>query len=179
MEDFFSLAKARRSTREYSEEGVPREKIGKILEAGTWAPSSMNRQPCRFAVLDSPEKIKLASSEIRRLKKEAGEEMRRAHLPDPVFYSAPCVIFICVEKPKKAPDMMDAGLCAQNCLMQAQDMGLSTCPIGNSAVLERSDEAKEKLGIPKDWEIMVGICIGHGKGEAEERPREKAEVRFL
>lgn len=41
----------RRSVRDYLEKPVPGELIKKIIEAGVWAPSGLNNQPWRFAVV--------------------------------------------------------------------------------------------------------------------------------
>jgi nitroreductase len=43
----------RRSIRRYRRELVQREIIQAILEAATWSPSAHNRQPWRFAVIES------------------------------------------------------------------------------------------------------------------------------
>src|SRR6218665_1554909 len=38
----------RRSIRRYTDEAVSDEAVRLILEAGIWAPSGLNNQPCRF-----------------------------------------------------------------------------------------------------------------------------------
>ena len=43
----------RRSIRKYTAAPVTREDVHEILDAGRWAPSGKNNQPCRFLVVRS------------------------------------------------------------------------------------------------------------------------------
>ncbi|OBA05034.1 NAD(P)H nitroreductase [Bacillus subtilis] len=60
--DFMEIMKGRRSIRNYDPTvKISKEEMTKILEEATTAPSSVNAQPWRFLVIDSPEgKEKLA-----------------------------------------------------------------------------------------------------------------------
>ncbi|MBT2625451.1 nitroreductase family protein [Bacillus sp. HU-1818] len=60
--DFMEIMKGRRSIRSYdSSVKISKEEMTEILEEATTAPSSVNAQPWRFLVIDSPEgKEKLA-----------------------------------------------------------------------------------------------------------------------
>ena len=51
--------RSRRSTRIYAKEPVERDKIEKIIEAGRFAPTGGNRQPIRYVVAHTPEKIEM------------------------------------------------------------------------------------------------------------------------
>lgn len=52
--DIFETIKTRRSIRQFTDEPVPDEVIDTIIEAGTWAPSGLNNQPWKFAVIKDP-----------------------------------------------------------------------------------------------------------------------------
>ena len=53
----------RRSTRKFNDEPVTREELDKILQAALLAPTSMNRKPCNFMVVERKETLKdLANS---------------------------------------------------------------------------------------------------------------------
>ncbi|MDU3351378.1 MAG: nitroreductase family protein [Clostridium sp.] len=47
-----SIVNKRQSIRRFNEKEVEVEKINKIIEAGMLAPSSKNKQPWRFVILD-------------------------------------------------------------------------------------------------------------------------------
>ena len=45
--------KGRRSVRSFTDEPVSKEEVQAILEAGTWAPTGMNRQPWKFVIIEN------------------------------------------------------------------------------------------------------------------------------
>jgi len=47
----------RRSTRKFNDEPVTREELDKILQAALLAPTSMNRKPCNFMVVERNETL--------------------------------------------------------------------------------------------------------------------------
>ncbi len=53
--DIFELISTRRSIRKFTDEPVPDQAIDRIIEAGTWAPSGLNNQPWKFAVIKDNE----------------------------------------------------------------------------------------------------------------------------
>src|SRR3954452_6434382 len=62
---------SRRSIRRYRPDPVARDLIESLLQAAIWAPSAHNRQPWRFAVVDSAErKEELARAMGARLRRD-------------------------------------------------------------------------------------------------------------
>src|SRR4051812_9187688 len=65
----------RRSIRRYRPDPVPRGVIETVLQAAIWAPSAHNRQPWRFAVVDSDErKLALAQAMGARLRRDLAND---------------------------------------------------------------------------------------------------------
>ncbi|MFA4834271.1 MAG: nitroreductase family protein [Patescibacteria group bacterium] len=176
--NFLELAKLRRSVRQYRQEKIPRDQIEKIIETGIWAPSAFNEQPIKFFVLEDPAKIKLAGEKIREIRTKAGENIWRKELPDPTFYQAPVVIFLCVSEPKNKYALADAALACQNCLLEAREMDLATVIVGQATLLEESPGVKKELGIPNNWEILLSFCLGKTDSFPEAPERKKPEVIF-
>lgn len=59
--DFLELIKTRRSTRRFKPDPVPENLLDAVLEAGTYAPTGMNRQsPVIIAVSDKKYREKLS-----------------------------------------------------------------------------------------------------------------------
>ena len=57
--EFYNLIRARESVRDYDPQKlVSNDVLHRILEAGRLAPSAANRQPWKFVVVSSPEKLK-------------------------------------------------------------------------------------------------------------------------
>ncbi len=61
MSELLDTILRRRSTRKYTGEAVPEEKLEKILEAGLLVPTSRNRKPCEFYVVRNREILKKLS----------------------------------------------------------------------------------------------------------------------
>ena len=59
--------KGRRSVRAYTNESVSKEQIETVLEAGTWAPTGMHREPWKFIVIEDKQLIKYVSDETKLL----------------------------------------------------------------------------------------------------------------
>ena len=75
------LIRTRRAIRRFTDQAVPEELVGEILEAGRWAPSPANLQPTRFIwVRDAAVK--------ERLQGLARDMVSVAHLAEAQFIKA-------------------------------------------------------------------------------------------
>ncbi len=64
----------RRSTRKFNEEKVTRKQLDKILQAALLAPTSMNRKPCSFMVVERKETL----NELSQSKNHGADLIRGA-----------------------------------------------------------------------------------------------------
>ena len=55
--EFMDVLLKRRSTRKFNTEPITKEELDYILKAGLLAPSSMNRKPINFLVVERPETL--------------------------------------------------------------------------------------------------------------------------
>ena len=55
--EFMDVLLKRRSTRKFSDEKITKDELDKILKAGLLAPSSMNRKPVNFLVVERKETL--------------------------------------------------------------------------------------------------------------------------
>ena len=68
--DFLDLLLKRRSVRNFTDENISKEDLNLILQAGLLAPTSRNRKPCNFLVVENKETLKKLSKA-----KESGSAM--------------------------------------------------------------------------------------------------------
>jgi nitroreductase len=129
---------------------VSKEDLTSILEAGRWAPSASNLQPWRFSVVTRGEQLHTAIVE------QSMSGFNAAWVPN-----ASSVIFISV--PAITQDgnaypiaWFDAGLAAQNMMIQAQALGLATHPISGY----NHEVVTELLGLEKDRNSIAAIVLG-------------------
>ncbi len=68
--DLIDLMLKRRSVRKFKDENISKENLDKILQAALLAPTSRNRKPCNFLIVENKETLKKLSKA-----KDTGAEM--------------------------------------------------------------------------------------------------------
>lgn len=170
----------RRSLRRYTQESVPHALITTILEAGRWAPSAHNRQPWRFAVIESQgAKQSLARAMGSRLQ----QDLEADGVPQEVITkdvdrsydrltSAPVlvVLFLSMQDMDTYPDhsrmtneyimaVQSVAMAGQNMLLAAHDAGLGACWM--CAPLFCPDVVRNTLNLPDDWQAQGVLTLGY------------------
>jgi F420 biosynthesis protein FbiB-like protein len=197
--DFLDLVRARRSIRRYRETRVERSLIEKVLEAACWAPSAHNRQPWRFAIVESSEKkraLALAMGERLRadlerdgmaqdfIERDAARSYRR-------ITGAPVVVVVCVTmrdmdkyadlRRSQAEHLMatqSVAMATQNMLLAAHAVGLGACWM--CAPLFVPETVREVLELDADWEPQALVTLGYPAEEKEKgRSALASSARFL
>ncbi len=150
--ELWEAIKKRRSIRSFQDRDVEEEKILKMIEAATWAPSAGNVQPWEFVVVRNPE--------IRKKLAEAAYNQR-------FIEKAPVDIVVVADERRSAYAYGDRGrtlyciqdtaAAIQNMLLVATEMGLGTCWVG--AFNEQA--VKELLGIPFGCRPVAIIAVGY------------------
>lgn len=172
--------KGRRSVRAYTTEPVAEKQIQEVLEAGTWAPTGMQRQPWRFIVIENKELIKYVSEETKALVKQMMPPLAKQFSTDAdvVCYNAPVLILVCTEKDPQWENvnLLDSVLAAQNMFLKAYELGLGTCYMGFVNFLNRNPVALKKIGVPDNCQMQVPFILGHPKTKQGAGKRDKPNV---
>lgn len=147
----------RRSVRKFKPDAVPTELLDKILEAGTFAPTSMGMQkPIIIAVTDK----KMRDEISRQNAKIIGDESK-----DP-FYGAPVILVVAVEK---SPNAVYDGSCVMsNLLNAAHACGLGSCWIHRAKEEFESELGKDllkKIGVKGEYVGVGHVALGYVDGE--------------
>lgn len=148
----------RRSVRDFTDERVSEQDIGKLLDAAMSAPSARNQQAWEFVVVDDPEVIGVLS--------EASPYAK------PVGRAPLCIVPLGVSSDMTVPQMwqQDMGAATENILLMAASLGLGTCWIGIAPVEERMDAVRRAVGCPQDRLPFCLIAVGYPKQPLAERP---------
>lgn len=171
--------KGRRSVRAYTEEPVAKEQIEAILEAGTWAPTGMDRQPWRFIIIEDKKLIKLVSDETKELVKKAMPTLAAQYNTErDVCYNAPVLVLVCTEKDPQWSNvnLLDSVLAAENMFLKAYELGLGTCYMGFVNLLNSKPDVLRKIGVPENCDMMVPLIIGHPKTKQASGKRRKPNI---
>ena len=149
--EVLSAIAARRSCRAYLPEQIKPEELQAETEAGTWAPTGMNRQsPIIVVVQDKETRDKLSAMNAAVMGNNG----------DP-FYGAPTVLVVLADR-NMSTHVEDGSLVLGNLLLAASSIGLGSCWINRAKEVFDTEEGKallRKWGLDADRYRGIGNCI--------------------
>lgn len=186
----------RRAVRKYISKPVPKYLIEQVIDAGRMAPSAINKQPWKFYVLNDSETLKILSKEIMKAAAKRilhtglkgilktvkdslhfANGMKFIEEDDPVFHGAPVAIFITGSKDNEWASL-DIGMCAQNMMLAAKELGLESCPVGLAKFVEQT-KSFPKLKIPGSEQVHLAVIIGYGDETPEIHERKTDNAIYI
>ncbi len=166
MNEVLEIIKKRRSCRNFKSDMLPDDIIRQICEAGTYAPTGMNRQsPVIIAVKDQALRDKLSAMNAEIMGKENF---------DP-FYHAPVILIVLADK-NVPTHVYDGALVMQNLMLAAESLDIASIWIHRAKEEFDSEEGKailKELGIEGDYEGIGHCAIGYAAAEANAAPPRK------
>jgi coenzyme F420-0:L-glutamate ligase / coenzyme F420-1:gamma-L-glutamate ligase len=180
-EDIHLFLRSRRSVRRFKPDPVPVPVIERILETATFAPSSHNLQPWRFAVVTtSVVRARLGQALTAKMRADMGtagasesEIEARAERSRRRLDEAPVVIMLCRDRKAVRVDDREEALmaiqsvagCGLQLLLAAHAEGLG----GNWICwpLYAQEAAREALHLPSNWEPQAMFFLGYADGESK------------
>jgi len=147
----------RRSVRNFLPEPVPDDAIREIIRAGTWAPSGLNNQPWRFAVVRDAD-----------LKDKLSECTRYGQ----IIKNAPALIIVFIDKDamyNATKDHQAMGACMQNILLAIHAIGYGGVWLGE--ILKNAAKVNEILELPDKLDLMAIIAFGKPKNRDQKSMR--------
>ena len=189
MNSVIEAIKKRRSVRSYEDRTVPKAVIETIIEAGNNAPSSMNYQPWRFVVVEDKaihqKLLQIALPNAKKIFDNIKEKdpirydsimTRFSELEDPVYYSAPVIVFVIGHGIYAAHS---CPLACQNMMLAAYSLGIGSCWVGLGSMIADNPEARKLLDLKDDEEIFGPIILGYPKSFPDPPPKKEPEVKWL
>lgn len=172
----------RRAVRRYKSDRVERKAIEQLIDAAIQAPSSMNRQPWAFVVIEGAALLESYSSLVKAyMLKVLDGPMPHAieALGDKVniFHGAPLLIVVCATSPGQAAE--DCCLAAQNLMLAAFANGLATCPIGLARPWLARQGTKDEIGIRSDLTPVFPLIVGVPDEAPVAPAREPARIQWI
>ena len=164
--DFEQLILNRYSCRHYSDQAVGDDLLGKVLEAARLAPTAANRQPFQIIVLKTKDQ----------------EENLLTIYPKEWFVQPPLILFVCCQpevgwRRKKYDNqsyaVVDASIVVDHITLQAADLGLGTCWIGDF----NPQATRDLLNLPDDVEPVAFTPLGYPLDQP--RPKQRKDLEDL
>lgn len=142
----------RRSIRRYQQKHIPEDALREIVRAGSYAPSSNNRQKWRFIAVRSPEKV-AAVNAILKLAANAktGKDER------PVAQ-----VIVLTPAGGKGGTYVDGAAAVENMLLAAHELGIGSC----WRMSFQPKKVAELFAIPPEWEPFVVVTLGYPAQQA-------------
>jgi nitroreductase len=168
---FFTVARAQRAHRAFTDDPVPDELIGRVLEAATYAPSAENRQPWEFVVVREP----ALRARIGALMQQAWEQHGRAHsegrLAPELFAdvdrgatgsisAAPVLVVVAADTARCLPATVPSSIfpALQNLLLAAGAVGLGSALTTIATAF--AVELREAVGLPESVVPVAVVPLG-------------------
>ena len=189
MNTVIDAIKKRRSVRAYESKPIPRDVLNMIIEAGNEAPSAMNSQPWRFVVIEDREakkkllaaalpKAKMITEKVKDIDPERYEAIKKryAELPDPVYYSAPVIVFV-IGNGMYADH--SCPLACENMMLAALSLGLGSCWVGFGSMVTDDPEVRGLLELGEGDAIFGPILLGYPHSHPPRPPKKDPKVKWI
>ena len=186
------LIKARHSIRKYTNTQISREDLELILEAGNFAPNAGGGQRSMMVGVRNKElttKIGIMNLQKFDRSRLAGSYVSREQpstIDDPTirngFYGAPSVVVI-FGQDNFMFRIADAFCCAENMVLQATELGISSCIISrgeDTFVSPEGQKMLEQWEIPENYSAICFVILGYIDGEQPHRkPRKENRTKII
>lgn len=172
MNEVIENIKKRRSIRAFNGKRIEKEKLEQLVVAAQYAPSAMNRQLCKFTVVQNPEKIKQLYSVIAdKLDRDA----------DYNFYGA--TVMILVSSEKNSPHNVEDCACAlENIFLAATALDIGSVWINQlKGICDIPSVRKvlDSLNLPQDHAVYGMAALGYFDETPDNRIKKTDNVEWV
>ncbi|MCR4841667.1 MAG: nitroreductase family protein [Eubacterium sp.] len=186
------IIRKRHSIRKYTNEQISREDLDKILEAGNFAPNAGGGQRSMIVAVHNSELARrlgiMNMSKFNRGKLIGSyvSKEQPSVIDDPTmkdgFYGAPTVVAI-FGQANFLFKTADAFCIAENMVLQATELGISSCIVSRGEETFDSVEGHALMaewGVPEDYECQGFVILGYIDGEEPAfKPRKPGRVKVI
>ena len=176
--ELMDIIRNRRSIRKYTEQKIEKGKLETIVEAGLFAPNPGGRQGTRILLLDDAEmieKIGIVNANCENRNWDIGVSKDQPSIIDDKsiksgFYGCQTLAMICIQRARKdqVNQIGAAFCCAQNMVLEAYDLGVSSVIVGRAEatfVQPGMQELLDGWGLDPDYMPIVFVCLGYINGD--------------
>lgn len=186
------IIKARHSIRKYTDKQISRADMELILEAASYAPNAGGAQRNMMigirdkALTARLGKMNLAKFDRSSLAGSYVSEEQPSNIDDlnikNGFYGAPSVVAIFGQSNFLFRDA-DAFCCAENMVLQAAELGISSCIVSRGEETFANEEGQALMrewGVPENYSAVCFVILGYIDGEPPHRkPRRENRIKII
>ena len=161
---FTSLARRRRSIRQFTNESLSQDEVVELMKAPLMAPSSKSKRPWHFVLVDNKDMLERLSES-----KPAGAQF---------LAGAALAVVVAVDSEKSDVWIEDGAVAATMLRLQAEALGLGACwaqirersfPDGTSA----EEVVRSIVGLPENMRVVAIVGVGRKEKERKEQDESK------
>ncbi len=192
MMELLELMKQRRSIRKYTEQQITQEEMEKILEAGLYAPNAGGGQRSFLVGIRNAEltrkvgKLNFLPFDRSKLLGGHVSEEQPSVIDDETitdgFYGAPAVVALFGQKDFPF-SIADAFCSAENMVLMATELGLSSCIISRAEetfVTKDGQELLKEWKVPENYICRAFVILGHIDGACPHgKPRRQGRSMMI
>lgn len=190
--ELLDIIKKRRSIRKYTDKQISRDNLEKILEAGAFAPNAGGGQRSMLVGIRNKKLttkigiMNLSGFDRGNLIGSYVSKEQPSVIDDTKikngFYGAPSVAVIFGQNNFMYREA-DAFCCAENMVLQATELGISSCIVARGAETFLSGEGKALLSeweIPQNYSAICFVVLGYIDGdEPPTKPRKENRIKII
>ena len=184
--------KNRRSIRKYQSVQIHRWDLEKIIEAGTYASNagggqrSMRLGIRNAKLVEQIGRMNMAHFDRSKLIGSHVSKEQPSVIDDPTiksgFYGAPALCIVFAQK-NFMFGIPDAFCCAETMLMEAYDLGISSCIVSRAEETFDNEIGAEMLkewGVPENYIARCFVTLGYCDGEyPQAKPRKENRSKII
>ncbi|WP_251421392.1 nitroreductase family protein [Veillonella agrestimuris] len=150
--DIMSLLLQRRSVRKYSDKEVTKEILEQVVAAGLLAPTSKNRRPWQFHVVQN---------------RDALVQLSQAKASGATFLAeAPAAIVVTGDETVSDVWVEDVSIAMSFIMLQAESLGLGSCWVqmhlrSDANGVDAEDNVRRMLGVSSEQRIVGVLGVGY------------------
>lgn len=176
--DVFEAIHSRRSIRKYHPDAIDRGLMEELLYAAVQAPTppASGTKPWALCVVEGVERLASYGARAKQYAQDhqpEGQPWTWTEQPDfKVFWDAPALVLFCAQT-GNTETPFDCCRAAQNFMLAAHARSLGTCWVGAPLPWLHSPGVAEQLGLPRGFEPVVAMIVGHPAEQPPGSPRPK------
>lgn len=186
------IIKARHSIRKYTEKQIDRASLDKILEAGNYAPNAGGGQRSVMVAIHNKElttqlgQMNMAKFDRTGLAGNYVSKEQPSTIDDPDikngFYGAPTVVCVFCQD-NFLFKTADAFCIMENMILQATELGISSCIVSRGYETFDSREGKKLMkewNVPENYSCQGFVILGYIAGEQPHgKPRKPGRIAII
>ena len=190
--ELLEAIKNRRSIRKYTDKQILREDLEKIIEAGTYASNAGGCQRSMIVGIRNAElveklgKMNMAKFDRGNLIGSYVSKEQPSVIDDPTiksgFYGAPALCIVFAQK-NFMFGIPDAFCCAETMLIEAFDLGISSCIVSRAEETfdnEIGAALLKEWGVPENYIARCFVTLGYCDGEyPKSKPRKENRSKII